>query len=51
MDSDLAAKGKAKSRKNADIVSFIWAVNAEDGTPVTFFVNNGSTVDSKSVKL
>ena len=51
MDSDLAAKGKAKSRKNADIVSFIWAVNAEDGTPVTFFVNNGSTVDSKSFSL
>ena len=49
--SNLAAKGKAKSRKNTDIVTFIWAVDAEDGTPITFFVNNGSTVDSKSFSL
>lgn len=40
-----------KERQSADIVSFIWAVNAEDGTTVTFFVNNDSTVDSKSFSL
>ena len=47
-DSILAEKGKAKSGRNSDIVSFIWAVSSEDGTPLTYFVNNGGMVDSKA---
>ncbi len=46
--SSLSQKGKAKSRKNVEIVSYIWAVSAEDGLPVTFDVNDGSTSDSKA---
>ena len=49
INSPLSQNGKAKSLKNIPVVSYIWAVNAEDGTPVTFFVNEGSTVDSKAI--
>lgn len=48
-DTPLSQQGKAKSLKNIPVVSYIWAVNAGDGTPVTFFVNEGSTVDSKAI--
>ena len=48
-DSPLSQHGKAKSLKYIPVVNYIWAVNAEDGTPVTFFVNEGSTVDSKAI--
>lgn len=47
-DSRIAEKGKAKSHLNKNIVSFIWAVSAEDGMPLTYFVNNGGMVDSKA---
>ena len=47
-DSDYSKRGKAKSHKNVDIVSYIWAINVTDGTPVTFFMNDGSTSDSKA---
>jgi len=50
-NSVLAEKGKAKSHKNSDLVSFIWAVSSKDGTPLTYFVNNGSVVDSKSFQV
>ena len=46
--SDLCEKGAAKSHTNSDIVSFIWALDARTGTPVTYFVNNGGMVDSKA---
>lgn len=46
--SSLPEKGKAKSGKNVKIISYIYAVNAEDGCPVTYFVNNGKKVDSKA---
>ena len=49
-ESVLAEHGRAKSHRNADIISYIWAVNAEDGRPVTWFVNRGGMVDSKAVK-
>ena len=45
--SSLGKKGKAKSGENVPIVGYIWAI-AEDGTPITFFVNPGDTVDSKA---
>ena len=48
-DSPLAQKGEAKSKKNIRIVSHIWAVSAKDGLPVTWFVNEGSTVDAKAM--
>ena len=47
-NSRLSQKGAAKSKKNVDIVSYIWAVSAKDGTPVTFAVNEGGTVDCKA---
>lgn len=43
-----AEKGKAKSHKNIDIISFLYAVT-EDGTPVTSQVYRGSRVDSKAL--
>lgn len=49
INSPLSQNGKAKSLKHIPVASYIWAVNAEDGTPVTFFVNEGSTVDSKAI--
>lgn len=47
-ESDLSEYGYAKSHNDSKIVSFIYAVNAEDGRPVTYFVNPGSVVDSKA---
>ena len=49
-NSLLAEPGKAKSRKNGNIVSYIWAVSSQDGMPVTWRVNNGGMVDSKAIK-
>lgn len=46
----LAEKGKAKSNKNVSIVGYMYAVNAEDGTPITYSVYNGNKVDSKAFK-
>lgn len=46
--SMIAEKGKAKSHRNADIVSYIWAVDASSGRPVTYQINNGGMVDSKA---
>ena len=46
---DLAEKGNAKSKKNVNIVSYMYAVNAEDGTPITYDVYEGSRVDAKAV--
>lgn len=45
---DLAEPGRAKSRTDSDIVSYIWAVDAERGTPVTYYVNNGGMTDCKA---
>lgn len=46
----LSEKGKAKSGKNVKIVSYLYAVSAEDGSPVTYFVNNGGRVDAKALQ-
>ena len=46
----LAEKGHAKSRKNTNIVSYMYAVNAEDGRPITYTVSNGGKVDSKAIQ-
>ena len=47
-ESDLSEYGYAKSHNNARIVSFIYAVNAEDGTPISYYVNSGSVVDARA---
>lgn len=47
-NSDLCEKGNAKSHTNSGIVSFIWALDTQTGTPITYFVNNGGMVDSKA---
>lgn len=47
-ESDLSEYGYAKSHNDSKIVSFIYAVDAENGRPVSYFVNPGSVVDSKS---
>ncbi|MDY0290216.1 MAG: transposase, partial [Sphaerochaeta sp.] len=44
----LAEKGHAKSRENTNIVSYMYAVNAEDGSPITYTLSNGGKVDSKA---
>lgn len=48
-NSTLVATGHAKSHREANIVSYIWAVDAETGRPVTWFVNNGAMHDAKAV--
>lgn len=47
-DGGIAEKGKAKSHRNSNIISYIWAVDASSGRPVTYQVNNGGMVDSKA---
>ena len=46
---DEAEKGKAKSRKNIDIISFLYAVT-DTGVPVISQVYRGSRVDSQALK-
>lgn len=48
-DSDLAEKGKAKSHQITEIVSYMWAVDADDGRPITWFENPGGMPDCKAV--
>ena len=47
-DSDLAEQGKSKSGNSFPLVSYIYAVDAEEGRPITYFVNEGNMVDSKA---
>jgi hypothetical protein len=49
VDIDEAEPGKAKSHKNIDVISFLYAVT-EDGTPVTSQIYRGSRVDSQALK-
>ena len=44
---ELAEKGKPKSRKNCNICSYMYAVDAETGTPITYRLYRGGRVDSK----
>ena len=47
-DSQMAEPGHARSRENVPVVSYIWALSAKDGTPVTWFMEEGSVVDAKA---
>jgi len=44
----LAEAGKSKSGGSTSIVSYMYAVGAEDGLPVTYLAYNGGKVDSKA---
>lgn len=44
---ELAEKGKAKSHKNINVVSYMYAVDAKTGTPITERIYRGGRVDSK----
>lgn len=48
-DIDEAEHGKAKSHKNIDIISFLYAVT-ETGIPVTSQIYRGSRVDSQAIR-
>ena len=48
-DIDEAETGKAKSRKNIDIISFLYAVT-ETGVPVISQIYRGSRVDNQAIK-
>ena len=47
--SELAERGHAKSKKDVSIVSYMYAVDCRDGSPITFDVYRGGCVDSKAV--
>ena len=42
--------GHDKSGNGGPIVSYMWAVSAKDGTPITYRVYRGSRVDSQELK-
>ena len=44
----LAEPGMAKSHIDSAIVSYMYAVNAETGMPITYLVGNGGKVDAKA---
>ena len=44
---EIAEKGKAKSHKNCDICSYMYAVDAATGVPITERLYRGGRVDSK----
>lgn len=45
---NLAEPGKAKSHTNSHIVSYMYAVNALTGIPVTYTLYNGGKIDAKA---
>lgn len=48
--SEMVENGNAKSHRNTGIVGYMYAVNAEDGRPVTYMAYNGGKVDSKALQ-
>ena len=46
--SDLCEQGEAKSHGHSDIIGYMYAVNAKDGRPITWFTYEGSVPDCKS---
>jgi len=47
-NSDLCEQGEAKSHGHSDIIGYMYAVNAHDGRPITWFTYEGSVPDCKS---
>ena len=48
---ELVEHGKAKSRLNTGLVGYMYAVDAESGTPVSYLVYNGGKVDVKALNM
>ena len=48
-NSELASRGHAKSLKNTDIISYMYAVDAETGIPITYEVYQGGVADCKAI--
>lgn len=48
-EAAIAERGHAKSGKDVAIVSYLYAVDSKDGSPITFDVYRGGCVDSKAV--
>jgi len=46
---DIVEPGKAKSKKNVSIVSYMYAVDSRNGDPITFSIYRGGRVDCKAV--
>lgn len=49
-DSNLAEFEHVKSRRTTEIVSYMWAVSAKTGKPITWFVNSGGMPDNKAIE-
>lgn len=47
--AEIAEPGKAKSHKNVNIVSYMYAVDSRKGDPITFSIYRGGRVDCKAV--
>ena len=47
-ESTYAEYGENKSHSSKPVVGFIYAIDAETGEPITYFVNPGSIVDSQA---
>ena len=47
-NSDYVEKGHSKNNKEESIISFIYAVDAITGKPLTYNINHGSVVDIKA---
>lgn len=45
---ELAEPGNAKSHTSANIVSYMYAINAETGMPITYMLYNGGKIDAKA---
>lgn len=48
--SAIAAKGAAKSGNSTNIIGQIWAIDAQTGVPVTWFVNDGNVPDCAALE-
>lgn len=47
--ASIAEPGKAKSHKNVNVVSYMYAVDSRNGDPITFSIYRGGRVDCKAV--
>lgn len=47
--AEIAEPGKAKSNKSGSIVSYMYAVDSQNGDPITFSIYRGGRVDCKAV--
>ncbi|MBQ8094517.1 MAG: transposase [Clostridia bacterium] len=48
--SNYAEPEKNKSHTKKTVVGYIWAVNAEDGLPITYHITPGGQIDAQSIQ-